>query len=896
MCFLFICKTVYIFILLTVCHETGELSISSSSLTKEEGETTKTKLEQFYSDQGCNYSLYYETFDFYTVKHLAKLIIGDYSIPPKSSIELFGDTIKYINADLTDINVKSTTQMSKKGDKKGRPKQKAVKEEAATATGEDKKSDKKGKGKGKGKKASHAVIVREDKFTQLPEVEIEEIEPSSDEPPKPGEPGWEYIIFQLPLDLSYALASLWENLEDVYIDDFQQLLFIKRLLLNAVMPFANYAKQHMADVITAPDNKRDYLRRFQQIYNEFDDDVRVDLEFKAELHCRVQEMKEKLIDLCDQKMLQCEMERGSLINQRWAPRQLIELLNTYISAFQLELDRFLDTQMLIGDYYTGVITKMPSIEEALAKDNLPRVEIENVQLAEATSRLLQYVDTAGENPFIKKADDFLGLALAYVSRMEKVAMAVYEKTRELFNPQPIGGKGKKEKKPKESKKGGGSEKNMLKLFEPDEKVKRNFQKIFDEWICALRGESARVTVRLNLLRADFVRSVNEVLSTLQKTFHDIYEDIQKRYRAEMNSVNRACEVLCRAIEAGMKIQEELVLKDDDFYVDSKYILYPSEVEKEVYEEPTTDYIFTVKQLNKITNIFLDLAPSGWLPMRSFTFILQDMTVNDQQRSVPKMWFNLPVENIDKLVIELFGRFEMVPWKEFVLYNLMVPFPTEDELLASRRAYLEYDEQASELVSKENFDKVDLWFDERLEKLQLIKDLLYKLYRVDETWVNYTAMLLDFCKGKTTPEGLGKALTLSLGIKVCSDKELGDEQATKMMLERAMYEEELVRREEERFGNIEYIDTIVDELVDQTVHVCESIIIEEVFDEETQVPETDHHHLAKQVTLEFTNMEKTESTSKIPNQEFKKILSHRVSDTFKNRDERGVQITLMRLYR
>ncbi|VEN61785.1 unnamed protein product, partial [Callosobruchus maculatus] len=277
---------------ISVCHETGELSISSASLTADEEDKTKTKLEQFYSDQGCNYSLYYETFDFYTVKHLAKLIIGDYSIPPKSSIELFGDTIKYINADLTDVDTKSTTQMSKKGDKKGRPKQKAVKEEAGTTTGEDKKSDKKGKGKGKGKKdkgeapPSHVVIIREDKYTQLPEVEIEEVEPSTDEPPKPGEPGWEYLIAQLPPDLSYALASMWENLEDVYIDDFQQLLFIKRLLLNAVMPFSNYAKQYMTDVITAPDNRKDYLRRFQQIYNEFDDDVRVDLEFKAELHCR----------------------------------------------------------------------------------------------------------------------------------------------------------------------------------------------------------------------------------------------------------------------------------------------------------------------------------------------------------------------------------------------------------------------------------------------------------------------------------------------------------------------------------------------------------------------------------------------------------------------------------
>ncbi|CAH1993692.1 unnamed protein product [Acanthoscelides obtectus] len=876
---------------ISVCEETGELSIFSASLPAVDGDTRKTKLEQFYSDQGCNYSLYYENFDFYTVKHLAKLIIGDYSIPPKSSIELFGDIIKYINADMTGFNAKPASQVLKKGDKKARPKQKAVKEDVGTITGNDKKIDKKGKGKGQKDRVSHAVIVREDKFTQLPEVEIEEVEPSTDDPPKPGEPGWEYLIAKLPSELSYALASLWENLEDVYIGDFQQLLFIKRLLLNAVMPFASYARKHMGEVITAPDNRQDYLRRFQQMYNEFDDDIRVDVEFKAELHCRVQEMKDKLIDLCDKKMLASERERGCLINQRWAPRHLTELLNTYICAFQLELDRFLDTQALIADYYIGVITKVPNPEDTLVKENLPRVESEDQQLYEATCRLLQYVGDSKDNPFTQKADDFLKKALAYISKMERVAMEVYEKTKGLFGPHAAGGKEKdKPKKLNGSKKGGGGEKNMLKLFEPDEKVKRNFGKIFDEWICALRGETARVTLRLKLLRTDFVRSVDEVVSTLQKAFRDIYEDIYKRYRAEVDSVNRACELLCSAIEAGVRIQEELVFKGDDFYADSKYILYTSEVEEEIYEEASDDYIFTIKQLDEVSKIFLDLAPSGWLPLRSFTFILQDMTVSDQQKSVPKMWFNLPVEDIDKLIKELFGTFEMVPWKEFVLYNLMVAFPTEDELLNCRRAFLEFDEEVTGLVTKDNFKEMKLWFEggEKIERLLMIKDLLFKLYRVDGTWFNYTAMLLDFCKGKNTAEGLGKALTLSFGIKVCSEKEMGDDQATNMILDRAFYEEELARREEERFDNIEYIDGVVKELIDQSVHLCESTIIEEVFDEETQVAEQERQPSIKIVTLEDESNSSVTGKLKMPDG-IKKILSSRISDPYKARDEKGVQI-------
>lgn len=57
-------------------------------------------MEQFYSDMGCLYSMYYQNFDFFAIKHLARLIIGEYTIPPKTSIELFGDTIKFINAEM----------------------------------------------------------------------------------------------------------------------------------------------------------------------------------------------------------------------------------------------------------------------------------------------------------------------------------------------------------------------------------------------------------------------------------------------------------------------------------------------------------------------------------------------------------------------------------------------------------------------------------------------------------------------------------------------------------------------------------------------------------------------------------------------------------------------------
>lgn len=93
-------------------------------------------LEKFYADLGCNYQMYYRNFDLNTIKYLGKLIIGEYTIPPKKSIELFGDTVTYIEAEYASGK---GAKGSIKGKKKDKPKDKKKKG--------DSKSDKKSKGK-----------------------------------------------------------------------------------------------------------------------------------------------------------------------------------------------------------------------------------------------------------------------------------------------------------------------------------------------------------------------------------------------------------------------------------------------------------------------------------------------------------------------------------------------------------------------------------------------------------------------------------------------------------------------------------------------------------------------------------------------------------------------------
>lgn len=140
----------------------------------------------------------------------------------------------------------------------------------------------------KASKSSKSIGVEYvDKATQIPEeeTEISYIEETEDLP-KIGEPGWRYLELKPSEDLQVILATLWENAEDIYINDFSQVLFLKRILLDEYIPFIKFVKDHIKANFSKPNEKQILLQEFQKVYNIFDKDIRNDEEFKAEYHCR----------------------------------------------------------------------------------------------------------------------------------------------------------------------------------------------------------------------------------------------------------------------------------------------------------------------------------------------------------------------------------------------------------------------------------------------------------------------------------------------------------------------------------------------------------------------------------------------------------------------------------
>lgn len=69
---------------------------------------------------------------------------------------------------------------------------------------------------------------------------------------------------------------------------------------------------------------------------------------------------------------------------------------------------------------------------------------------------------------------------------------------------------------------------------------------------------------------------------------------------------------------------------------------------------------------------------------------------------------------------------------------------------------------------------------------MAKELLGHTFSFSKNSVNYTAMLLAFCKDEDPREGLGKAFTLATGNRVCTDTAEGEKYIQELLKHRARH--------------------------------------------------------------------------------------------------------------
>jgi len=113
---------------------------------------------------------------------------------------------------------------------------------------------------------------------------------------------------------------------------------------------------------------------FMQEYNDVSDDMRDDEETKTELHQRVDDLRENLWSICDDRKAQSEKEREGVMTDGWLDDRLGVLSNYYITQMQAEVDRYQDTVRTMKDYYRGMEGQMPD-EQNNNYSRIPLIEV-----------------------------------------------------------------------------------------------------------------------------------------------------------------------------------------------------------------------------------------------------------------------------------------------------------------------------------------------------------------------------------------------------------------------------------------------------------------------------------------------------------------------------------------
>ncbi|XP_051845697.1 sperm flagellar protein 2 isoform X5 [Antechinus flavipes] len=689
------------------------------------------------------------------------------------------------------------------------------------------------KGKvGKGKIAVSPKGKGADKKGLGKKSPVEEVSPPppppGPPPVKPGSEEWVYVDEPLPPEIPRYLVPFWETIENSYINTIKAILRQIRDERHNVLYYLHDARLNYQEFLQRPDHKQEFVSQWQDDYNNLPEDLWDDEETKAELHQRVNDLRDRLWDICDTRKEEAEQERAAIIDESWLQDHLGILMNHFFSLMQVEVSRFQDTKRLLQDYYRGIEGKIPIELAKSGGTRVPLINLEDEEVPEIYAKipvvprkfpsLEGLISKTKSRGSLKRgtADYCIEVVELKFEVDEKTVMNVWQNANTAINSMvaneinlkkddeseskleepkeksPQQGKGVKTvKKKEEKKKKAPSPEIPPVVLTPEEqevleKQKELKMKIRDEHLTALQCEAQATQFRLELIKNKTLSYMEELL----KRAIDVYKLMDKwlgaRYLAEMASVEKLTEVAHYHIETSTKIQYELILNGEDFYINGDVKVFPDPlppvrppaVEKEV------NTCLTIKQLNTLRQEFMEMAPKGYLGNKHFTDILYDLvTLNLGTNHLPEAWLHLTVPELQEITTLLTVNSEFVDWRKFLLVvSQPWPLPSEEELLQTLKRFKEIDKDGMGSVTQEQYKQVGLWFtgdkdvkipEDPLEPLpynrpeHLIEFFfdLFADFKKDPPEVDYFQMLLYFACHPNAVEGIYRALSLAIGTHV-----------------------------------------------------------------------------------------------------------------------------------
>jgi len=281
-------------------------------------------------------------------------------------------------------------------------------------------------------------------------------------------------------------------------------------------------------------------------------------------------------------------------------------------------------------------------------------------------------------------------------------------------------------------------------------VRDNYEKVneIDQGTISVQTETNRLINQIHRLKASLLLDI-KYFKDLTSIDHHL-EKLHTIYQFKINDINKLCELL-NSVEKFVDVRIKHI--SGQFFIN----------ELSVFEINCRQVFHSMNQFNTekfrpIVNKLLDNAPTFKIQISSFIDTLNKLCkikdIHPKKWSIDNTFYNYFYK-------ELFGsNITTIDWRDFVVQCMELPYPTIEQLLFYRKLFQDYD-IGNETISIESYETTKLWFENESNQHNDAKWLLYDMYQV-QNGLNYSTMLLAFCRDEKPYIGLRKSFSLIFG--------------------------------------------------------------------------------------------------------------------------------------
>ncbi|XP_017267645.1 sperm flagellar protein 2 isoform X2 [Kryptolebias marmoratus] len=636
----------------------------------------------------------------------------------------------------------------------------------------------------------------------------------------PGSACQLFVDEPLPLETAEYLCSYWDMICESYVDNIKQVMEQLRSQLTAIdLDFFNIRERYK-HYLGRPDLKQELVSPWQKEFNSIQDDMREDEDTKAELHLRLDELRERLWDIIDHRKEENEQERATLTSNGWLEAHTALLLNHHSILIQIELNRFWETLCLLRVYYWSMHMQEPlkpvsnfchisllktpgntdQDESKEAPSRRAQSQMDNRRdkktklrpdSTEATSKVAGHAQPEPEKPSHEKFVSDYEEALKAIStsvaaetqQRETKEQKEKEKEKTTDKKSASAKKAKKEKNSAQKQMGDDAEKTQAQTpseMTHDQEIR---EKIHKEYTAALIHEEDATKVRIELVKDHGLVMVHSLETRAHEIFTNMEKRFQGRYLSEMKCIDQLSEVVRHVIETGAKLQDELVLEGCDFYLngDCHLVASPTPPPRPPPFENPLRSTPTIAQLESLYHQLRNIAPSGLMSSFEFSALLEDTVSTSRGRNtLPQPWINMNETQLIEIVSLIMDEFELIDWRRFLLSAALPwPFPSLTQLLDVLQHFRTADADGTGYVNQEQYLQTELWFSSetvqnvpddpseplpysRLANLRKFFFQLFADHSMSPPRLDYVSMLQYFAADPNPRQGFIRALSLVLG--------------------------------------------------------------------------------------------------------------------------------------